>query len=211
MRILPMGERACLLVDLDASAHAWADAVRTADLPGVEEAVASFDTVGVYFDPERFDRSCLDALSVSATETRVPAEHTVPVWYEVGEDLVEIAERLSLSPREICALHAEPTYECRAIGFCPGFPYLASLPEALQGLPRRPEPRPRVEPGSVGLTGIQTGIYTLDRPGGWWLVGRTPLTLVDVASGFFPISVGDLVRFEPIDQAAFERLHGTRL
>ena len=72
-------------------------------------------------------------------------------------------------------------------------------------------PRLRVEAGSVGLTGRQTGVYPQARPGGWNLIGRTPLTLVDVAEGYFPLRTGDRVRFEPIDAAEFHRLSGKRL
>ena len=78
-------------------------------------------------------------------------------------------------------------------------------------MPRLASPRLRVEAGSVGLTGRQTGIYTEARPGGWNLVGRTPLTLVDVAAGYFPLRTGDRVRFDRIDAAEFRRLKGERL
>jgi inhibitor of KinA len=85
------------------------------------------------------------------------------------------------------------------------------LPTALTGVPRLPAPRLRVEAGSVGLTGRQTGIYTEERPGGWNLIGRTPLELVRVADGYFPLRTGDRVKFEPIGAAEFERLRGRRL
>src|SRR5947199_152200 len=85
--------------------------------------------------------------------------------------------------------------EAAAVGFVPGFPYLGYLPAELCGVGRLPSPRVRVEAGSVGLTGRQTGVYPLPRPGGWNLIGRTPLVVVDVAAGFFPLRVGDAVRF----------------
>src|SRR5205085_6205630 len=108
-------------------------------------------------------------------------------------------------------LHAAAEYTVYAIGFCPGFPYLGYLPPALSGVPRRAAPRLRVEAGSVGLTGRQTGIYTEVRPGGWNLIGRTPLELVHVGDADFPLRTGDRVRFDPIDIATFERLRGQRL
>src|SRR5207253_10458487 len=98
-----------------------------------------------------------------------------------------------------------------AIGFCPGFPYLGYLVPQLSGVPRLPAPRLRVEVGSVGLTGRQTGIYTEPRPGGWNLLGRTPLELVHVADGYFPLRTGHRVRFEAIDLPEFDRLAGKRL
>src|SRR3954453_12485887 len=85
------------------------------------------------------------------------------------------------------------------------------LPGALCGVPRRDSPRLRVEAGSVGLTGRQTGIYTEPRPGGWALIGQTPLLLVDVATGYFPLRTGDRVRFRRIDDRDYERLAGRRL
>jgi len=81
----------------------------------------------------------------------------------------------------------------------------------LCGVGRLASPRMRVEPGSVGLTGRQTGIYPLARPGGWNIIGRTPLVIVDVAASFFPLRVGDTVRFTRIDEAEFRKLEGERL
>ena len=108
-------------------------------------------------------------------------------------------------------LHSESVYTIYAIGFCPGYPYLGYLPEALRGVPRLATPRLRVEAGSVGLAGRQTGIYTEERPGGWNLIGRTPLELVHVAEGYFPLRTGDRVQFEPIDEGEYRRLLGRRL
>jgi inhibitor of KinA len=98
-----------------------------------------------------------------------------------------------------------------AIGFCPGFPYLGYLPEPLVGVPRLASPRLKVEAGSVGLTGRQTGIYTEERPGGWNIVGRTPLELVNVADGYFPLETGDQIEFRPIGHSEYERLRGKRI
>src|SRR5262249_6395078 len=125
--------------------------------------------------------------------------------------LERVARQTKLSAEEVIRLHTSTEYTIYAIGFCPGFPYLGYLPAALCGVPRLESPRLRVEPGSVGLTGRQTGIYTEERPGGWNLIGRTPLQLVDVAGGYFPLRTGDRVRFEAIDVVAFRELEGRRL
>src|SRR5438477_375224 len=101
--------------------------------------------------------------------------------------------------------------EVAAVGFVPGFPYLGYLPPELCGVPRLATPRVRVEPGSVGVTGRQTAIYPRPSPGGWNLIGRTPLVIVDVAAGFFPLRVGDRVRFARIDDRRFRELEGERL
>ena len=108
-------------------------------------------------------------------------------------------------------LHAATEYTVYAVGFSPGFPYLGYLPDRLCGVPRLEAPRVRVEAGSVGLTGRQTGVYPEARPGGWNLIGLTPLQLVDVADDYFPLRTGDRVRFEPIGAAEYRRLLGKRL
>ncbi len=129
----------------------------------------------------------------------------------LGLDLPRIAAHTGRSVEEVIALHAATRYTVYAIGFCPGFPYLGYLPEALAGVPRLPSPRLRVEAGSVGLTGRQTGIYTEERPGGWNLVGRTPLELVNVADGYFPLATGDQVQFQRIGTEEYQRRQGERL
>jgi inhibitor of KinA len=135
----------------------------------------------------------------------------IPVCYEMQLDLARVCEATHLPADEVIKLHLSTTYTVYAVGFVPGFPYLGYLPPGLCGVGRLPSPRVRVEPGSVGLTGRQTGIYPLARPGGWNLIGRTPLTIVDVADGFFPLRVGDAVRFERIDEKRYRELEGERL
>jgi inhibitor of KinA len=129
----------------------------------------------------------------------------------MGPDLERVSELTSLATERVIELHLSVEYTVYAVGFVPGFPYLGYLPEGIAGTPRLASPRLRVEPGSVGLAGRQTGLYPLARPGGWNLIGRTPLVVVDVADGFFPIRVGDRVRFERIDTDRFAVLEGTRL
>jgi inhibitor of KinA len=129
----------------------------------------------------------------------------------MGPDLERVAELTKLTTQRVIELHLSVEYTVYAIGFVPGFPYLGYLPEAISGLPRLASPRLRVEPGSVGLAGRQTGLYPLARPGGWNLIGRTPLVVVDVADGFFPIAVGDRVRFERIGETEYAKLENQRL
>jgi inhibitor of KinA len=122
-----------------------------------------------------------------------------------------VARHIGQTTDDVIRLHTAGEYTVYAIGFCPGFPYLGYLPMELCGVPRLETPRLKVEPGSVGLTGRQTGIYTEARPGGWNLVGRTPLELVHFTDGYFPLRTGDKVHFERIDEAEFDRLCGKRL
>ncbi len=206
MRVEPLGESALILRDLPLPAPVAATLLD--GTPGVVEAWAAFDTVGVVLDGVvAVDFAA--ALSIQAVQE--PGRlYTIPVLYD-GEDREEVAKRCGLQPAEVALFHAAETYECRAVGFCPGFGYLAPLPAPLASLPRRDTPRPRVAPGSVALAAGMTAVYPLERPGGWWLVGRTPLTLVDEADGYFPLRAGDRVRFVAIGPDEFARRKGGRL
>jgi inhibitor of KinA len=129
----------------------------------------------------------------------------------MGLDFEAIQTHTGLDRDAVIALHGSAAFTVYAIGFCPGFPYLGYLPAELTGVPRLASPRLRVEPGSVGLTGRQTGIYTEARPGGWNIIGRTPLQLVDVKDGYFPLRTGDQVQFRRIDEREYAKLKGERL
>lgn len=211
VRLDPLGEAAWILRDLGV-AKSWTLAKALSEAPGVREATSAYDTVGLYLQHPRSEaevRRVLEGVSLAEAESH--RSHLIPVCYAMSPDLDEAASRLHLNPEEVADLHSSTTYRCYAIGFCPGFPFLGYLPQLLQGLPRRPSPRPSVPPGSVGITGRQTGIYPTASPGGWTLIGRTPLCLVDVDDAYFPIQAGDEVRFIPIDEAEFDRLRGERL
>ena len=190
------------------------DAVEAAGVPGVLETTCAYDTVGVYVDSAVFDPSsldeCIEQLGPCPAES-TGRNHTVPVCYGFGPDLSEVCERLSLTRDRFIALHTSVPYKCFAIGFSPGFPYLGRLPEELRGMPRMASPRTRVPAGSVAVTGSQTAIYPQETPGGWALVGRTPLELVNLRDAYFPIRAGDTVTFEPIDELEFSRMEGRRL
>jgi inhibitor of KinA len=216
-KLLPLADQGALARFGDeASALRWARAVRALGAPWLLDVVQAYTTVAVYHDPQRIGQA--EALALLAA-LHVPADaageqgrlHCIPCCYELHLDLPRIAEHTGLSAEEIIHLHTSRDYTVHAIGFSPGFPYLGYLPPELSGVPRLPAPRLRVEPGSVGLTGRQTGIYPEARPGGWNLIGRTPLVLVDVADGYFPLRTGDRVRFERIDEATFRRRQGERL
>jgi inhibitor of KinA len=216
VRLEPLGDQGALARFADESRAArWAEAAR-ADADGILDVVQAYATVAVFQDPARLSlRSLLGRLErVDASRIDTAAAgrlHLIPCCYECGPDLARIAAHVGAGVEEVIRLHGSVEYTTYAIGFCPGFPYLGDLPERLCGVPRLPSPRLRVEPGSVGLTGRQTGIYTEARPGGWSLIGRTPLTLVDVESGYFPLRTGDRVRFVRIDEAEYERQRGRRL
>jgi inhibitor of KinA len=216
-RLVPLGDQAALAYLADeATAVRFAAAVRGDHPLWLVDVVQAYTSVAVYFDLGRINfagvADWLRRLDLASAAAAPPGtRHVIPCCYELQLDLARVAEHTRLTPEEVIRLHAQTEYTVHAIGFCPGFPYLGYLPPALSGVPRLTAPRLRVEPGSVGLTGRQTGIYTEARPGGWNLVGRTPLELVNVADGYFPLRTGDRVRFERIDEGEYRRLLGQRL
>ncbi len=211
----PLGDQALLASCAEErTAFQLASAIRGLAPVWLIDVVQAYTTVAIFFDSEAIRyQNVLKAIGDLAGTAPIlnGRLHEVPCCYSMGPDLQEVARHCGLTADEVIALHTGTDYTIYAIGFCPGFPYLGYLSEALSGVPRLPAPRLRVEAGSVGLTGRQTGIYTEPRPGGWSLIGRTPLVLVDVADGFFPLRTGDQVRFLPIDDGEYRRLLGQRL
>jgi len=132
----------------------------------------------------------------------------IPVCYgeEFGPDLAEVCAIHGLTPAQAIELHASAEYLVYFLGFVPGFAYLGELPEALV-TPRLAVPRRRVPAGSVGIAGNQTGVYPFSTPGGWRLIGRTPVAMFrDEREGLSLLSIGDRVRFAPISEARFGAL-----
>jgi inhibitor of KinA len=207
----PLGDQAVLVrCPNEPEAFRFSATVRAAATFWLVDVVQAYTTIAVFFslgdvtfeEVSTFLRG-LEQREIEAVEGRL---HEVPCCYEMQLDLKRVAEHLGLSEEEVIRLHTSTIYTVYAIGFCPGFPYLGYLPAELSGVPRLPSPRLRVEAGSVGLTGRQTGIYTEERPGGWNIIGRTPLEMVNVAEGYFPLRTGDRVRFVRIDEKEFQRL-----
>lgn len=216
MTLTPLGDQAVLAYLPDeAAAVRFAAAVLAAAPPWLLDVVPAYASVGVYFDADAISTAdvsrWLDVVPTSDSGPSVGTRHVLPVCYDLGPDVHQVADLLKLTREDVIRLHASATYTVYAVGFVPGFPYLGYLPTELCGVPRLSSPRVRVEPGSVGLTGRQTGVYPLPRPGGWHLIGRTPLVLVDVADDYFPLRVGDTVTFERIGETEFKRREGERL
>ena len=185
------------------------DAIR-----GVTETVPSYSALLVYYDPvvigyDELTRSLRD-LEGGLDAAALPPARVVelPCCYadpELAFDLEDAAKRLDMSPRELVAAHAGATYHVYFIGFTPGLPYMV-LPDRLR-IPRRDTPRTSLAPGSVGLGGSQCCIYSVESPGGYWIIGRTPLRLYDpgVADPVL-LKPGDTVRFRPVDRAEYDRI-----
>jgi KipI family sensor histidine kinase inhibitor len=197
--------------------RAWSR-IRASAIEGLVDATPAYATLLLTFDataldPAEAERTVLAALSrETAEESAPPREVTLPVRYgdSFGPDLASVASACGLPPDEVVRLHAGATYEVRFLGFSPGFPYLAGLPERLE-TPRLDRPRLRVPAGSVAIAGKQAGIYPQETPGGWRLLGRTPQRLFDpqrAAAGAAPalLAMGDRVRFRPVSEAEFRAL-----
>jgi KipI family sensor histidine kinase inhibitor len=211
----PLGDRAFLAqFDSESEAGFWAAAVRNQHRPGVTDVVLAYQTVAVFADPGRIDLIELETHLRAVTptdDTRNPGKCVViPVLYD-GPDLDDVAAMLQLSRSDVIVLHSQVDYDVFAIGFLPGFPYAGYLPPALAGLARRSSPRLKVPVGSVAIAGRQTGIYPIESPGGWHLLGTTPLQIADPESGYFPIRAGDRIRFNPITVSEFEGRRHERL
>ncbi|MDX2158298.1 MAG: 5-oxoprolinase subunit PxpB [Hyphomicrobiaceae bacterium] len=192
---------------------ALGSAVEAAALQGVVELVPTFRSLMIHYDPLRLDRETLersirpllDRLGAVAGHGRL---WRLPCCYggEHGPDLDEVADRTDHTPAEVIAIHSASTYHIYALGFLPGYPYMGDVPEALS-LPRRESPRMRVPMGSVCIALRMAGIYSLDSPGGWHLLGRTPVRLFDVRrKAAVLLSPGDQVQFEPVTAETYAQL-----
>lgn len=210
-RLEPLGNRAILATFSDELvARHWADTLKSQNWPAVIDIVIAYQSVAVHLNTAlQTITTCMQQLSLLKSKTRTLESrlHIIPCCYELGEDLVSTANLLKIKSDELIAQHLATTFTIFAIGFSPGFPYLGWLPQALQGIPRRSEPRLRVPAGSVAIVGRQSCIYPQSTPGGWALIGRTPTRIVNLAKGYFPLAVGDQLRFERIDQDAFHSQH----
>lgn len=205
-RLELLGDRAVLAIcQKEVTAQHLAEAVRRAQWPGVLDVVVAYHSVAVHVD--RFAADFLPLLKRIRLKKVIatPRLHHVPCCYEMGEDLDEVASQLMLTPQEVVEHHTSMTFSVFAVGFSPGFPYLGWLPRQLRGISRRQEPRLTVPSGSVALVGKQSAIYPQATPGGWALIGRTPIKLVDVHAGYFPIKAGDQVKFESISREEFRK------
>jgi inhibitor of KinA len=216
-KFVPLGDQAILAYFPDEpTSFRFAQSLRHSHLPWILDIVPAYNNVGIFFDPAQIRmRNALDFLDSHVPEndstTVVGIRHDIPCCYELQLDWKRVTEFTGQPVDYLIKCHCAVEYTIYAIGFTPGFPYMGYVPDVLSGVPRLPAPRLQVEPGSVGLTGRQTGIYPLPRPGGWNLIAKTPLILVDVDDGYFPLRVGDRVQFFRIDEAEFRRLQGERL
>ncbi|AEH25379.1 5-oxoprolinase subunit PxpB [Pyrococcus yayanosii] len=212
MIIRPLGDSAVLVVfgeeireDLNALVRGLARAIEGAGFEWLAEVVPAYSSLAVFYDP-----SLIGYDDVRRIIEGIPFEPEdaggrlveVPVKYggEFGPDLGFVAEHNGLSEEEVVEIHSSRIYKVYFIGFLPGFPYLSEVDERIAA-PRLERPRLRVPAGSVGIAGRQTGIYPVESPGGWRIIGRTPLKLFD-PSREPPVLLrsGDRVKFIPVEE-----------
>jgi KipI family sensor histidine kinase inhibitor len=223
VRFLPAGDGA-LVVDfgnrvdrgLSARVLELSARVRGLALDGLVTTLPTFRSLMVRYDPLRLSgesltqtiRTLLDDLGRAQTFQKL---WRVPVCYapQFAPDLAEVAERVGLQPDDVVAIHTRTQFYVYMVGFLPGFPYLGDLPEQLH-LPRRKDPRVRVPAGSVAIAISLTAIYAVESPGGWHLIGATPIRLFDPdwarPSLFAP---GDQLRFDPVTAAEYESIRAS--
>ena len=216
MEIKPLGD-AALIVRVGDSLDELLTTTRrleAAKIQGVIDVAPAFASVAVFFDGLQDFETCAaevrEALRRKDRARRVALKSRpidIPVCYdpEFGLDLDEVARHCVLSPNEVTLRHAGADYRVRCVGFTPGFSFLSGLPREL-ATPRRATPRTAVPAGSVAIGGAQTGVYPLRSPGGWNVIGRTPLRLFDVTRDPAALlRIGDRVRFIAITRDEFER------
>ncbi|MEC0202818.1 5-oxoprolinase subunit PxpB [Paenibacillus lautus] len=192
-------------------------------IPGWIECIPSYTSVAVYYDydkigkPDGFDTvfayvcSMLDErMEEEAGEKDITKCEVVdiPVCYggDYGPDLDEVAQKNDLSPRDVIRIHSGQDYLIYAIGFAPGFPYVGGISEQI-ATPRKQTPRLHIPAGSVGIAGTQTGIYPIETPGGWQIIGRTPLALFrPEAEPPALLKSGQYIRFRPIQAEEYEQI-----
>ncbi|WP_271401976.1 5-oxoprolinase subunit PxpB [Salinicoccus roseus] len=183
------------------------------EVDGINEIVLSYTSLIIYFDIFRTDAGTLEAMMESIDEAALLEEEIeyrvieIPVCYggEYGPDIGNFEEN-GLSEQEVIDMHADKEYLVYMLGFMPGFPYLGGLDEKLHK-PRLETPRVRIPAGSVGIGGRQTGMYPFESPGGWNLLGRTPVPLFDPGrEETILYAAGDRIIYRPIDEDEYKRI-----
>jgi len=211
-KIVPLGDSALLIqfgdeidIPLNQRVHALAALINASPLKGVIEPVPAYGTLLIHYDPlilsypqiRNYARERLAQLHDRGALK--PRRIDIPVKYggKCGVDLESVAHRCQLQIEEVIRIHSEKIYTVYMMGFTPGFPYMGKLDDAIS-VPRLETPRTHVPAGTVAIAGSQTGIYSIDSPGGWQLIGWTPLQLFNPESESpFLFSPGDEVRFIP--------------
>ena len=220
-RILPTGDRALTVefgneIDemINARLMGFIKVLAEARIKGVEEFVPSFRAVLIHYNPsilsyaqmvEHINAALARPVQFSARKKRIVQ---IPVCYdsECGPDINFVAEHAGISVDEVIRIHSSKPYLIYMLGFQPGFPYLGGLDEKIH-TPRLENPRQKLEAGSVGIGGKQTGLYPMESPGGWQIIGLTPVKCYNPAKAEpIPYRAGDYIQFVPISKDEYDRL-----
>jgi inhibitor of KinA len=182
---------------------------------GLVDMIPSYNELMVMYDPVQTGLDALmtrlKQLDMAQKDESVPQlvhEHVIPVAYggEFGQDMHTVADHCGLTPEEIIRIHGASSYLVYMLGFLPGFCYLGGMDSRIV-TPRKETPRLKVPAGAVGIAGVQTGIYPIESPGGWQIIGQTPIKLFDPnRTPAFLINPGDKIRFVPISKQEYDRM-----
>lgn len=215
-KISPLGETALVLEPVSddpklSVIHKVCCLLERSDLKGLTDVIPTYKSIALLFAEPIYNSNAIGSLIKDILQTtgdHKPSHRTIniPVCYDLGLDWDEVEAHTSLKKEAIIRLHTEKRYTIAMMGFIPGFLYLEGLNQKIS-CPRKSEPRSKVPQGAVGIGGDQTGIYSIESPGGWQIIGRTPLTFFDPEKTP-PVSVnlGDTVKFDPISEKEFNRM-----
>jgi inhibitor of KinA len=222
---VPLGDKALVVefgnvisLEINRKVHALHDVLLKTNILGVEECVPTYRSLLIIYDPAKLDYEKLvfavkdlEGTLTKHINTRKGRKAIIPVVYggDFGTDLSTVAQYHNLKESEVIRVHSEPEYMVYMIGFIAGFPYLGELADEI-ATPRLESPRVRVPEGSVGIAEKQTGIYPREAPGGWRIIGKTPIRLFD-ASWQPPalLQAGDSVKFKPISAEEFQQIRAS--
>ena len=200
--------------EINAKVRAISLSIEKADIDGVEEVIPTYRSILITYNPTKISfkdlKENIKNMEKNLSKVELPAPRTIeiPVVYggEYGPDIEFVAKHNGLTVEEVIDIHSKGKYLIYMIGFTPGFPFLGGLSEKLF-TPRLETPRVKVPAGSVGIANNQTGIYPIDSPGGWRLIGRTPIKLYDPSKDPPVIlNPGDFIRFVPIDEEEYKKI-----
>ncbi|WP_420493891.1 5-oxoprolinase subunit PxpB [Macrococcus psychrotolerans] len=198
--------------DINKSVIALSRAIEQAQIEGITELVNSYNTLVIYFNDDITThdelKKHISELKIADSNTEKKRTFVIPVCYDkkYALDLEELAAAHELTTEEVIQIHSENEYLVYMLGFMPGFPYLGGLDERI-ATPRRSSPRKAIPAGSVGIAANQTGMYPLQSPGGWNIIGQTPLKLYDPNRN--PVvyyEAGDYIKYEPITLEQFDEI-----
>lgn len=231
--IMPLGEAGIIVrfgnaitPEVHRCVKALADYLDAHQFTGMIESVISYTSLAVYYNPfivkrdgrnrnksafqivsDYIERQCMPAAQDKGSENAHVVE--IPVCYggEYGPDLEYVAQYHGLTEREVVQIHTAPEYLVYMIGFCPGFPYLGGMDKRI-ATPRRTTPRVEIPARSIGIAGEQTGGYPMKTPGGWQIIGRTPIDMFNLSNEEQPslLHAGDTVKFIAVSEAEYKKL-----